>query len=153
VKRILLTALLAAGMLAPAVPAVPAVPADTAVTYPDLASAFDNAGTRPADAPASADLDGSGHSRRSQKGGPDNSHWVPLDGKTYRLPLQKGGKVFSAATLCPGESVTIDGQGYGNGPCGQNELLQHLKDGNSILAQITVNGDDQIATVKEIYHP
>jgi hypothetical protein len=88
-----------------------------------------------------------------QKGGPDNSHWVPLDGKTYRLPLQKGGKVFSAATLCPGESVTIDGQGYGNGPCGRNELLEHLKDGNSILAQITVNGDDQITTVKEIYHP
>ena len=41
----------------------------------------------------------------------------------------------------------------GNGPCGQNQLLQHLKDGNSILAQITVNGDDQITTVKEIYHP
>ncbi|MEU5258137.1 hypothetical protein [Amycolatopsis sp. NPDC021455] len=88
-----------------------------------------------------------------QEGGPDNSHYVPLDGKTYRLPLQKGGKVFSAATLCPVESVTIDGQGYGNGPCGQNQLLQHLKDGNSILAQISVNGDDQITTVKEIYHP
>ncbi|OXM61943.1 hypothetical protein [Amycolatopsis vastitatis] len=88
-----------------------------------------------------------------QEGGPDNSHYVPLDGKTYRLPLQKGGKVFSAASLCPGESVTIDDQGYGNGPCGQNQLLQKLKDGSSILAHISVNGDDQITTVKEIYHP
>ncbi|MFG1642815.1 hypothetical protein ACGFMK_21200 [Amycolatopsis sp. NPDC049252] len=88
-----------------------------------------------------------------QDGGPDNSHYVPLDGKTYRLPLQKGGKVFSAATLCPGESVTIDGQGYGNGPCSQDRLLQQLKDANPVLAQISVNGDDQIATVKEIYHP
>ena len=88
-----------------------------------------------------------------QAGGPDNGHYVPLDGKTYRLPLQKGGKVFSAATLCPGESVTVDGQGYGSAPCGQDQLLQKLKDGNSILAQINVNGDDQITTVKEIYHP
>ncbi|MEU0796934.1 hypothetical protein ABZ342_43315 [Amycolatopsis sp. NPDC005961] len=88
-----------------------------------------------------------------QDGGPDNSHYVPLDGKTYRLPLQEGGKVLSAATLCPGESVTIDGQGYGNGPCGQDQLLQKLKDGNSTLAQISVNGDDRIATVKEIYTP
>jgi hypothetical protein len=88
-----------------------------------------------------------------QEGGPDGSHYVPLDGKTYRLPLQKGGKVLSAASLCPGESVTIDGQGYGNGPCGQDRLLQQLNDGNSVLAQISVNGDDQIATVKEIYHP
>lgn len=88
-----------------------------------------------------------------QDGGPDNSHYVPLDGKTYRLPLQKGGKVLSAASLCPGESVTIDDQGYGNGPCTQDQLLQKLKDGNSTLAQISVNGDDQIATVKEIYAP
>jgi hypothetical protein len=88
-----------------------------------------------------------------QAGGPDNGHYVPLDGKTYRLPLQKGGKVLSAATLCPGESVTIDGHGYGSAPCGQDQLLQKLKDGNSILAQIIVNGDDQITTVKEIYHP
>ncbi|WP_206787477.1 hypothetical protein [Amycolatopsis sp. MtRt-6] len=36
-----------------------------------------------------------------QAGGPDNSRYVPLDGETYRLPLQKGGKVLSAATLCP----------------------------------------------------
>jgi len=88
-----------------------------------------------------------------QAGGPDNGHYVALDGKTYRLPLQKGGKVLSAASLCPGESVTIDGQGFGNGPCGQNQLLRKLKDGSSILAQISVNGDDQITTVKEIYRP
>jgi hypothetical protein len=81
------------------------------------------------------------------------SQYTPLDGKTYRLPLQKGGKVLSAATLCPDESVTIDDQGYGNQPCGQDQLLQQLTDGNSVLAQISVNGDDQITTVKEIYHP
>ncbi|MFC3453341.1 hypothetical protein [Amycolatopsis speibonae] len=78
---------------------------------------------------------------------------APVDGRTYRLPLQKGGKVFSAATLCPAESVTIDDQGYGNRPCGQEQLIQQLKDGNPVLAQISVNGDDRIATVKEIYHP
>ncbi len=27
-----------------------------------------------------------------QEGGPDGSHYVPLDGKTYRLPLRKGGR-------------------------------------------------------------
>ncbi|WP_329049079.1 hypothetical protein OG738_40690 [Amycolatopsis sp. NBC_01488] len=86
-------------------------------------------------------------------GGPDNSHYVPLDGKTYRLPLQQGGTVLSAASLCPGESVTIDDQGYGTGPCSQDQLLRHLKNGDSILAQISVNGADQITTVKEIYHP
>ncbi|OXM42485.1 hypothetical protein [Amycolatopsis alba] len=73
--------------------------------------------------------------------------------QTYRLPLQKGGKVFSAATVCPSDSVTIDDQGLGNRPCGQDQLLQQLKDGNPVLAQITVNGDDQISVVKEIYRP
>ena len=86
-------------------------------------------------------------------GGADNGHYVPVDGKTYRLPLQQGGKVFSAASLCPGESVTIDAQGYGNGPCDQDRLLQQLKAGSVVLAQISVNGDDQITVVKEIYHP
>jgi hypothetical protein len=81
------------------------------------------------------------------------SQYTPLDGKTYRLPLQKGGKVLSAATLCPSTSVTIDDQGYGNQPCGQDQLLEQLTDGNPVLAQISVNGDDQITTVKEIYHP
>lgn len=84
-----------------------------------------------------------------QKGGQS----APVDGKTYRLPLQKGGEVFSAATLCPSESVTIDDQGYGNLPCDQDQLIQQLKDGNPVLAQISVNGDDRIATVKEIYRP
>jgi hypothetical protein len=86
-------------------------------------------------------------------GGPDNGHYVPVDDRTYRLPLQEGGQVLSAATLCPGESVTIDDQGYGNAPCGQDQLLRQLKGGTSILAQISVNGDDRITTVKEIYHP
>ncbi|EOD63029.1 hypothetical protein [Amycolatopsis vancoresmycina] len=86
-------------------------------------------------------------------GGPDNGQYVPLDGKTYRLPLQPGGKVFSAASLCPAESVTIDGEGYGNGPCTQEQLLRQLQEKNSVLAQVSVNGDDRITTVKEIYHP
>ncbi|MEU4245890.1 hypothetical protein AB0F15_00595 [Amycolatopsis sp. NPDC026612] len=88
-----------------------------------------------------------------QDGGPDGGHYVPVDGKTYRLPLQKGGTVLSAVSLCPGESITVDKQGYGNGPCSQDQLVQQLKNGTSILAQISVNGDDQISTVKEIYHP
>ncbi|MDT8910029.1 hypothetical protein [Amycolatopsis sp. PS_44_ISF1] len=86
-------------------------------------------------------------------GGPDDAQYVPVDGRTYRLPLQPGGQVLSAATLCPTDSVTIDDQGLGNGPCDQAHLLQQLKDGNPTLAQISVNGADQIATVKEIYHP
>ncbi|AUI64021.1 hypothetical protein [Amycolatopsis sp. BJA-103] len=77
----------------------------------------------------------------------------PVDGRTYRLPLQKGGEVFSAATLCPSDSVTIDDQGFGSRPCGQEQLIQQLKDGNPVLAQISVNGDDRISTVKEIYRP
>ncbi|MGK4593795.1 hypothetical protein [Amycolatopsis sp. w19] len=75
----------------------------------------------------------------------------PVDGKTYRLPLQKGGEVLSAATLCPAESVTIDDEGYGSLPCGQDQLIEQLREGNPVLALISVNGADQIATVKEIY--
>ncbi|MEV4053828.1 hypothetical protein AB0J55_21765 [Amycolatopsis sp. NPDC049688] len=86
-------------------------------------------------------------------GGPDNGHYVPVDGKTYRLPLQPGGTVLSAASLCPAGSVTIDGQGYGNGPCSQEQLLRQLQDGTSVLARISVDGNDRIATVKEIYQP
>ncbi|MBB5855663.1 hypothetical protein ACFQ05_35870 [Amycolatopsis umgeniensis] len=86
-----------------------------------------------------------GHERDTQS--------APLDDKTYRLPLQKAVKVFSAATLCPSDSVTIDDEGYGSRPCGQDQLLQQLKDGNPVLARITVNGDDQITVVKEIYRP
>ncbi|WP_037311138.1 hypothetical protein [Amycolatopsis orientalis] len=74
-------------------------------------------------------------------------------GQTYRLPLQEGGQVFSAATLCPGDSVTIDDEGYGDLPCGQDQLIQQLRDGNPVLARISVNGDDEITMVKEIYHP
>lgn len=74
-------------------------------------------------------------------------------GKTYRLPLRSGAEVFSAATLCPGDSVTIDGEGYGDLPCGKDRLIQQLRDGNPVLARISVNGEDQITTVKEIYRP
>ncbi|WP_425341963.1 hypothetical protein [Amycolatopsis coloradensis] len=75
------------------------------------------------------------------------------DGKTYRLPLEPGAEVFSAATLCTGESVTIDDEGYGNQPCAKEQLIQQVREGNPVLAQITVNGEDQITTVKEIYRP
>ncbi len=74
-------------------------------------------------------------------------------GKTYRLPLQPGAEVFSAATLCPAESVTIDDEGNGDLPCGDDQLIQQLRDGNPVLARITVNGEEQITTVKEIYRP
>ncbi|UUV34751.1 hypothetical protein NQK81_15295 [Amycolatopsis roodepoortensis] len=74
-------------------------------------------------------------------------------GKTYRLPLRSGAEVFSAATLCPGESVTVDDEGYGDLPCGKDQLIQQLRDGNPVLARISVNGADQITTVKEIYRP
>ncbi|MFI5562706.1 hypothetical protein ACIA2T_25795 [Amycolatopsis japonica] len=77
----------------------------------------------------------------------------PVDGKTYRLPLQKGGEVLSAATLCPGESVTIDDEGYGSLPCDQDQLIEQLREGNPVLALISVNDADQITTVKEIYRP
>ncbi|WP_236005558.1 hypothetical protein [Amycolatopsis pittospori] len=36
---------------------------------------------------------------------------------------------------------------------GQDQLIQRLKDGNPVLARISVNGDDRITTVKEIYRP
>ncbi|KZB80173.1 hypothetical protein [Amycolatopsis regifaucium] len=61
--------------------------------------------------------------------------------------------MFSAATLCPSDSVTIDDQGYGTLPCGQDQLIQQLEDGNPVRARINVDGADQITTVKESYHP
>ncbi|RSM78043.1 hypothetical protein DL991_18290 [Amycolatopsis sp. WAC 01375] len=75
------------------------------------------------------------------------------DGKTYRLPLHEGAEVPSAATLCPADSATIDDEGYGNKPCGQDELVQQLREGNPVTARISVDGEDRITTVKEIYHP
>ncbi|GAA4550895.1 hypothetical protein [Amycolatopsis samaneae] len=75
------------------------------------------------------------------------------NGPTYRLPLRNGGEVFGAATLCPGDSVALDEQGLGTQPCSQEQLLQQLKNGSQVSAQITVNGADEITTVKEIYHP
>lgn len=74
-------------------------------------------------------------------------------GRTYRLPLHEGAEVFSAATLCPGESVTIDDEGHGSLPCGRDQLIRQLREGNPVLARISVNGEDQITTVKEIYRP
>ncbi|VVJ17587.1 Uncharacterised protein [Amycolatopsis camponoti] len=97
-KRILLTALLAAGLLAPAAQAV------AAVTYPDLASAFDNASTSPAAVPTAADFDGSGHSLIAEDrtaAGWDRGRVVTVDGAQLRLP-----------TAAPGspDNVVADGQ-------------------------------------------
>ncbi|RSM55236.1 hypothetical protein DMH03_34275 [Amycolatopsis sp. WAC 01376] len=75
------------------------------------------------------------------------------EGKTYRLPLHEGAEVLSAATLCPADSATIDDEGYGNKPCGQDELVQQLREGNPVPARISVDGEDRITTVKEIYRP
>ncbi|MDX3195819.1 SGNH/GDSL hydrolase family protein [Streptomyces sp. MN03-5084-2B] len=97
-KRILPTVLLAAGLL------VPAGPADAAVTYPDLASAFDNTGTSPAASPSAADLDGFGHSLVAEDltaAGWDRGRVVTVDGAPLRLP-----------TAAPGtpDNVVADGQ-------------------------------------------
>ncbi|MDT8913034.1 hypothetical protein [Amycolatopsis sp. PS_44_ISF1] len=86
-------------------------------------------------------------------GGPDDGTWDPVDDTTYRLPIQSGAEVLSAATMCPGESATIGDDGLGTGPCSRDELLEKLKDVHPILAQIVVNGDDRITSIKEIYHP
>jgi lysophospholipase L1-like esterase len=98
VKRILLAALLTAGLLAPA------GPADAAVTYPDLAAAFDNAGTSPAASPAAADIDGFGHSLVAEDvtaAGWDRGRVITVDGAQLRLP-----------TAAPGtpDNVVADGQ-------------------------------------------
>ncbi|MEV7045241.1 SGNH/GDSL hydrolase family protein [Amycolatopsis sp. NPDC051061] len=97
-KRILPVAVLVAGLL------VPAGPADAAVTYPGLAAAFDNAGTSPAGAPASANLDGSGHSLIAEDltaAGWDRGRVVTVDGAPMRLP--------AAAPGTP-DNVVADGQ-------------------------------------------
>jgi hypothetical protein len=90
-----------------------------------------------------------------QSGGPDNGHYVPVAGdtKTYRLPLQDNEQVFSASTVCPGDSVTVDGQGRGTKVCSPQELLQALTGDTPPLAEIQVDGNDHIAVVKELYQP
>ncbi|WP_439379157.1 GDSL-type esterase/lipase family protein [Amycolatopsis lexingtonensis] len=100
-KRILLAALLAAGLLAPAGTAA------AAVTYPGLAAAFDNASTSPAAAPAAADFDGSGHSLVAEDrtaAGWDRDRVVTVDGAQLRLP--------AAASGTP-DNVVADGQRIG----------------------------------------
>lgn len=97
-KRILLAALLAGGLL------VPAGTADAAVTYPDLASAFDNTSTSPAAAPTAADFDGGGHSLVAEDltaAGWDRGRVVTVDGAPLRLP--------AAAPGTP-DNVVADGQ-------------------------------------------
>ncbi|MGW3962520.1 SGNH/GDSL hydrolase family protein [Amycolatopsis sp. NPDC005003] len=96
--RILLTALLAAGLLAPA------GVADAAVSYPSLAAAFDNAGTSPAGSPSAADLDGSGHSFVAEDftaAGWSRGRAVTVDGAPLTLP--------AAAPGTP-DNVVADGQ-------------------------------------------
>ncbi|SEP49962.1 hypothetical protein [Amycolatopsis saalfeldensis] len=91
-----------------------------------------------------------------QPGGPDGGHYDRVDEKTYRLPLAGGAIVWSAATLCQNDNqVTIDDKGLGNFRCDADQLRQTLLGGaaSPALAQILVSGDDQIAEVKEIYHP
>ncbi|QWF81857.1 hypothetical protein [Amycolatopsis sp. CA-230715] len=90
-----------------------------------------------------------------KSGGPDGGHYVevPGDTKTYRLPLHEHGEVYSAATICSNDSVTVDDRGFGTTPCTPEQLTEALSGGNPVLAQIHVDGDDRIATVKEIYHP
>lgn len=90
-----------------------------------------------------------------QAGGADNGHFVPVPGdtKTYRLPLRENEQVFSASTLCPSESATVDGQGRGNQPCTPNQLMRALTGGTPPLAEIQVDGNDSITVVKEIYQP
>ncbi|WP_344424260.1 hypothetical protein [Amycolatopsis minnesotensis] len=90
-----------------------------------------------------------------KSGGPDDGQYVevPGDTKTYRLPLHEHGQVYSAATICSGGDVTIDDKGFGSKPCTPLELLEALNGGTPPLAQIHVDNDDRIATVKEIYHP
>jgi hypothetical protein len=91
-----------------------------------------------------------------QPGGPDDGHYDRVDEKSYRLPLVGDAIVWSAATLCQNDNqVTVDDQGLGNLRCDAEQLRQTLLSGSATpaLAQILVSGDDQIAQVKEIYHP
>ncbi|HEY3710528.1 MAG TPA: hypothetical protein VGL64_14195 [Amycolatopsis sp.] len=91
-----------------------------------------------------------------QPGGPDGGHYDRVDEKIYRLPLAGRAIVWSAATLCQNDNqVTVDDQGLGNLRCDDEQLRQTLLGGSATpaLAQILVSGDDQIAEVKEIYHP
>ncbi|HEY2062745.1 MAG TPA: hypothetical protein VGH57_30540 [Amycolatopsis sp.] len=91
-----------------------------------------------------------------QPGGPDGGHYDRVDDKVYRLPLASRAIVWSAATLCQNDNqLTIDAQGLGNFRCDDAQLRQTLLGGaaNPALAQILVSDDDQIAEVKEIYHP
>ncbi|MFJ1767206.1 SGNH/GDSL hydrolase family protein [Amycolatopsis sp. NPDC088138] len=97
-KRILLAALVVAGLV------TPAGAADAAVSYPNLAAAFDNVGVSTAAQPAAADLDGSGHSLIAEDlaaAGWDPGRTVTVDG----APLQ-----FPAYAPGTRDNVVADGQ-------------------------------------------
>ncbi|MFE3171474.1 hypothetical protein ACFXPA_13190 [Amycolatopsis sp. NPDC059090] len=85
-----------------------------------------------------------------------HGEYVPVAGdtKTYRLPLAERAIVWSAATLCQNDNqATVGEDGLGTFRCDADQLRRTLAGGTPALAQILVSGDDQIAQVKEIYHP
>lgn len=90
-----------------------------------------------------------------QPGGPNNGHYVsvPGDTGTHRLPLAGAATVLGAANLCPTGEVTVDDKGLGSAPCSKATLVAGLKAGTHHLAQIAVDGNDNIARVAEIYTP
>ncbi|WP_020662310.1 hypothetical protein [Amycolatopsis benzoatilytica] len=90
-----------------------------------------------------------------KSGGADDGHFTPVpgDSKTYRLPLSDRDQVFSAATLCSGGDVTVDGDGIGSKACSPQDLMTALTGANPPAAQIHVDQDDRIDVVKELYHP
>ncbi|WP_033290342.1 hypothetical protein [Amycolatopsis jejuensis] len=90
-----------------------------------------------------------------QPGGANNGHWVevPGDTKTYRLPLDAHSETYSALDLCSGGTPTVDSNGRGTKWCDQDDLVKALKGDHPPLAEIKVDRDDQITSVKEIYTP
>ena len=96
-KRILLVTALIAGLTT-------AGTASAATTYPNLAAAFDNVAVSTADSPATADIDGSGHSFVAEDLAA--AGWRP--GTTVTV----GGTKLALATTAPGtpDNVAANGQ-------------------------------------------
>lgn len=84
-------------------------------------------------------------------GGPDDGHYEadPTRSGRYRLPLAPNVHIVSVSTLCvPHEAPDLNGV-----PCTAQQLITGLNSGNTGVADIHVNSNDQIDSIKEDYVP
>jgi hypothetical protein len=91
---------------------------------------------------------------RHVRGGENNGHYepVPDDPDAHRLPLASSAEILSVISLCS-TGLTADSMGRANKTCTKDQLAQAVKDSVTPLAELQVDGSDQITRLAELYQP